>query len=60
MPRWSITLLEDSPTLARGPAGDLKYDDGHTRLWLAHPGGQVLVERRDPATGSWEPVRPAD
>ncbi|GAB3299036.1 hypothetical protein GCM10027451_00060 [Geodermatophilus aquaeductus] len=67
MPHWSITSLEDMPTLDRTGDSDLKYDDGCTRVWLTrpreadgHPGGQVVVERLDPATGRWDPVRSVD
>jgi hypothetical protein len=59
VPRWSITYLEDMPTLAQRPDSDLKYDDGQTRVWVSRTDGRVvLVERLDEATGVWEPDPP--
>ena len=60
MSRWSITHLEDAPTLAEGPDGELKYDDGRNRLWLSRPGDRVSVDRLDEATGTWRRVAPGD
>ena len=62
MPRWSITHLEDMPTLAVGPDADLKYDDGSTRVWLRRspsadrpPSSDVVVEKVQ-ADGTWQAV----
>ncbi len=60
MPRWSVTHLEDLPTPARRSDAELEYDDGRTRLWLSRPGGRVVVERLEEATGTWDPVAPGD
>jgi hypothetical protein len=58
-PRWSITHLEDMPTLAAGPDADLEFDNGHVRVWLrrlpaedGRDGPQVVVQERQ-VDGSW-------
>ncbi|WP_409332327.1 hypothetical protein [Trujillonella humicola] len=62
MTRWSITHLDDMPTLAVGDDADLKFDDGQTRVWLrrsrsggGHDGATVLVEKLQ-ADHTWKRV----
>jgi len=58
--RATTAELEDTPTLSKGWCGDLKVDDGETRVWLYRVGladgapyeNTVLVERL--VDGRWE------
>lgn len=58
---WTTDELNAMPTLSSGWCGDLKFDDGETRVWLYRVGladgapfeNTVVIERLSYA-GRWE------